>query len=820
MNKNSGYNIWSYKSKLVSGILIAILVASSLVILLPFSSDLAVGYSMPSDVEWNMDDLVTNSSGAVTSGGGGYYYVHEDIIVPLNSSLYAYPGESVYFDLATGFTVYGYFSASGNNASYATFTSNEVDPTFGDWDGITFDSGSGYINYVSISYAEEGIQVINTSVGISNTQFTNNVWGVHVNGGEGEITGNSFVGNGILPHADPVLSVGGGVFLENSYYGMTQNNYFFSNIGGIRVDSGYLYLMNNEFYNNTVYGILSVGNDMWNQSYVNIINNEIINNQNFGIYSTMGSDLYVYSNNITHNRVGIYIEGAMGGTSGGGSIYNNFISHNLENGLEYYGTGLTPPFDPRLFISGNVFSTNGNAGIFCQDSDPNIQTNDFINNWFGVYSLDSTPEILDCFFDSNRYAVWANGSEVDITNSEIIKSNPVDFYLENDAYITSLNTTFEDYAVIFADNVSVLEVRWYLHILVINGSGPVDSADVTVSDNENGTWSEGFVTDPVGGVKWINVLGYIRDLDSWVFYTPHNITASKGSEIGYSEPLVDISKFVIVDISAGVTPIAPLPPLDLQISLLGSDLELSWGASGDDGAGENDVVSYEIYRSSSVNGPYVNVDSVPADGSPSYTWTDSGKGDLDWNNHFYIVRAKDAEGLEDNNENRVGKFVSDLVVDWNLFSTPLVQSDTTRDTVLQTLGSNYASVQGYHAGKSRPWLHWHRNKPNKFNDVIDIIHKEGYYIDMITPDYLVTVGQVVPTVDISLKTGWNLIGYPSLTDQLRDDALSSISGKYNMVERFDTTRDREVRLDPSDYMQPGYGYWIHATQDCVLTITN
>jgi hypothetical protein len=355
---------------------------------------------------------------------------------------------------------------------------------------------------------------------------------------------------------------------------------------------------------------------------------------------------------------------------------------------------------------------------------------------------------------------------------------------------------------------------------VINGSGAVDSADVTVSDNANGTWSEGFVTDSGGRVKWINVLEYIRDSSSWVFYTPHNVTASKESEVGYAEPLMDISKFVVVDISAGVIPIPPLPPVNLQISLLGSDLELSWGASGDDGAGADDVVNYEIYRSSNVNGPYVNVDSVPADGSSTYTWTDSGKGDSEWNNYFYIVRAKDADGLEDDNENKVGKLVSDLVVDWNLFSTPLVQSDTARDTVLQSLGSNYASVQGYHAGKSRPWLHWHRNKPNKFNDVIDIDNKKGDYIDMITSDYLVTVGGVAPTVDITLKTGWNLIGYPSLTDLLRDDALSSISGKYNMVERFDTTTDREVRLDSGDYMQPGLGYWIHATQDCVLTITN
>jgi hypothetical protein len=91
---------------------------------------------------------------------------------------------------------------------------------------------------------------------------------------------------------------------------------------------------------------------------------------------------------------------------------------------------------------------------------------------------------------------------------------------------------------------------------------------------------------------------------------------------------------------------------------------------------------------------------------------------------------------------------------------------------------------------------------------------------MIIADHLVTVGEVPSVAQISLKSGWNLVGYPCLTEKLKDDALSSISGKYNMVERFDTVKDREVRLESGDYMQPGLGYWIHVTQDCTWTITN
>jgi hypothetical protein len=291
---------------------------------------------------------------------------------------------------------------------------------------------------------------------------------------------------------------------------------------------------------------------------------------------------------------------------------------------------------------------------------------------------------------------------------------------------------------------------------------------------------------------------------------------------------MDMSKHVIVYISDGVPIGPPSPPADLGIILVPpsgpsdpyGELELTWSASSDDGSGDNDVDRYNIYRSDSVESGFTLIGSVLADGSSAYSYQDDDVGDGEWNSYFYMVRAEDGDGLEDGNENKVGKFVSYLDVGWNMISVPLVQSNTTRETVLQTLETNYVAIFGYHAGKSRPWLHWHRDKPNMFNDVIEINHKEGYYIDMYMADHLVTVGQVPSQVDIDLKAGWNLAGHPCLTERLRDDALSSIAGKYNIVEYYDTIDDKETRIEWDDLMLPGLGYWIHATENCVWTITN
>jgi hypothetical protein len=257
----------------------------------------------------------------------------------------------------------------------------------------------------------------------------------------------------------------------------------------------------------------------------------------------------------------------------------------------------------------------------------------------------------------------------------------------------------------------------------------------------------------------------------------------------------------------------------VELASGGLDVLLTWNKSMDDGGGEDDVVGYSVYRSSNgVNGLYEFADWIEANGSISYSWTDSNAGDGDLNDYFYIVRANDTLGIEEQNQNKVGKVSYNLQEGFNLISVSLEQTDTTRDVVLQTVAGNYAALQGYHAGESTPWLHWQTDKPNPYNDIIEVYNKIGFYIDLIGADDLVVVGNVPQTSQISLKTGWNLIGYPSLEIRPRDTALASISGLYNKVELYNTATGVNEALGSNDPMEPGQGYWIHATQDCDLII--
>ena len=158
----------------------------------------------------------------------------------------------------------------------------------------------------------------------------------------------------------------------------------------------------------------------------------------------------------------------------------------------------------------------------------------------------------------------------------------------------------------------------------------------------------------------------------------------------------------------------PAAPTGLDAELVkGSlaDVKLTWTASGDDGAGDGDVTTYNIYKSTNgVNGAYNLVDSVTAQGIPTYEWTDSGAGDGDWNNYFYIVRAEDGHGNEEQNTNKVGKFVSLLDDDWNLFSVPCELNGITVEELFSSNISKVDFVYGYD-NEGKGWTYWINGLP-------------------------------------------------------------------------------------------------------------
>jgi len=85
----------------------------------------------------------------------------------------------------------------------------------------------------------------------------------------------------------------------------------------------------------------------------------------------------------------------------------------------------------------------------------------------------------------------------------------------------------------------------------------------------------------------------------------------------------------------------------------GPDNRLNWVLSTDDGAGDNDVVAYNIYRANNSGGPWDMASHIDTVLPGTDTYYDYGRGEYDGINWWYVVRAEDAVGNEEQNTNAV-----------------------------------------------------------------------------------------------------------------------------------------------------------------------
>jgi hypothetical protein len=101
-----------------------------LFVMILISAQAFAQYTTPNTgVNWNLDDLVTNSAGVVT-GTFPNYAITNKITISTNDRIYIIPGTVVMFSGSTsGFDVNGKFSAIGTLADSIIFSSSLHDST-------------------------------------------------------------------------------------------------------------------------------------------------------------------------------------------------------------------------------------------------------------------------------------------------------------------------------------------------------------------------------------------------------------------------------------------------------------------------------------------------------------------------------------------------------------------------------------------------------------------------------------------------------------------------------------------------------------------
>ncbi|UCF07845.1 MAG: right-handed parallel beta-helix repeat-containing protein, partial [Thermoplasmata archaeon] len=487
----------------------------------------------------------------------------------------------------------------------------------------------------------------------------------------------------------------------------------------------------------------------------------------------------------------------------GGSNSKAFIAFNnfIKNGR------LAVMWGARPTIYNNTISEATSYGIYLYQSDPIIEKNILVNNPVGIYlNEDPSPTI---------------------TNSTIIGG--IDhFRLDGESHPVTLNTTFDRNKIQFDDAESTLTIKWYMHVFVRDIKGDlIEGAQVTVF-NATGGNPQIETTDSDGFIRWLVCPNSTVFSTHTTYYDPYNVTALWEALTGYAEPGPVMNMSRQVNVTLG-TDLPPKPPINLSIEISFDTLVLKWGPSP-----SVDLSHYLIYRAASPEDldfsvPWVNtslhLDPQGGNIIPLRTsWNDTGAAAGTWN-LFYVVRAVDSAGQNDSNTYIMGKFVISLVSGWNLISLPLVQKDTALSSVLAPIAGQYNVVEYFNASDNN----WHMSD----SDLEDVYPYMAMWIHMKSPADLKMIGNVPENTSIQLVTsagGWNFIGYPCFAETTVVDAFSSIAGKYDRVRMYDAHDTGDpwksyityvpANMNDLALMKPGYGYWVHVTEDCVLTPGN
>jgi hypothetical protein len=173
-----------------------------------------------------------------------------------------------------------------------------------------------------------------------------------------------------------------------------------------------------------------------------------------------------------------------------------------------------------------------------------------------------------------------------------------------------------------------------------------------------------------------------------------------------------------------------------------------------------------------------------------------------------------------------------LYMAWNLISPPVNPSSTDVRVVQRGVNGAYTAILGYDGGP----LAYYPDRPQESTlNTVNALH--GYWIKTVAPpnvppedlqgDEQVAAwrmaGDLLPEdQQLSLASGWNLIGYLARRPLTVTAALQGISGRYGAVLGFERTAlSYYPDLDPSYNtlyrMAPGHGYWIHASEALTLS---
>lgn len=158
---------------------------------------------------------------------------------------------------------------------------------------------------------------------------------------------------------------------------------------------------------------------------------------------------------------------------------------------------------------------------------------------------------------------------------------------------------------------------------------------------------------------------------------------------------------------------------------------------------------------------------------------------------------------------------------FNLVSLPSADEGRILPDLLDSIEGLYRGVLVHDPwSATEPWKSYVPGRPGYLNGLLDIESAEGFWIDMAAPGLLNTSGTGDP-VDYNIRTGWNLISYPTMVPRDVATAFLDVADAIVSVNAYDAPGESWTYYTPGDAgstlttLQPGAGYWVETDRDDV-----
>jgi hypothetical protein len=171
----------------------------------------------------------------------------------------------------------------------------------------------------------------------------------------------------------------------------------------------------------------------------------------------------------------------------------------------------------------------------------------------------------------------------------------------------------------------------------------------------------------------------------------------------------------------------------------------------------------------------------------------------------------------------LNSFKIPVVSGWNLISMPLVRPNSNMPSVLQDRDGDtlWDRAMAYNTSDMADhWKQYNGNWPTSLNDLTSANNKIGLWLNVtnVGDGFLNITGLLPTTSQISLRAGWNLVGYPTLSTNMTVGNAFWGTGA-NIVEVFDQSATYRTKVvGPSYVMKPGEAYWVHCAADSIWTV--